>query len=58
MSEARGNELEQIYQHAKKENVRLTLHVVSTTAQPVLVIITVYEPKPPKWVTPTQRSEK
>ena len=31
------------------------LHVVSTTAQPVLVLITVYEPKPPKWVTPTQR---
>jgi len=31
------------------------LHVVCTTAQPVLVIITVYEPKPPKWVTPTQR---
>jgi hypothetical protein len=31
------------------------LHVVCTTAQPILVIITVYEPKPPKWVTPTQR---
>ena len=31
------------------------LHIVCTTAQPVLIIITVYEPKPPKWVTPTQR---
>jgi Domain of unknown function (DUF4258) len=31
------------------------LHVVCTTAQPVLIIITVYEPKPSKWVTPTQR---
>ena len=31
------------------------LHIVCTTAQPVLVIITVYEPKPPKWVTPTRR---
>ena len=32
-----------------------SLHIVCTTAQPVLIIITVYEPKPPKWVTPTQR---
>ena len=32
------------------------LHIVCTTARPVLIIITVYEPKPPKWVTPTQRS--
>lgn len=31
------------------------LHVVVTTAQPVLIIITVYEPRPPKWVTPAQR---
>jgi hypothetical protein len=31
------------------------LHIVCTTAQPVLVIITVYEPKPPKWITPIQR---
>jgi len=31
------------------------VHIVCTTAQPVLIIITVYEPKPPKWVTPTQR---
>ena len=31
------------------------LHMVCTTAEPVLIIITAYEPKPPKWVTPTQR---
>lgn len=33
------------------------LHVVCTTAQPVLIIITVYEPKLPKWLTPTQRRQ-
>jgi len=31
------------------------LHVVCATARPVLVIITVYEPRAPKWVTPTER---
>ncbi|HVA92783.1 MAG TPA: DUF4258 domain-containing protein [Chloroflexota bacterium] len=31
------------------------IHVVCTTEQPVVIIITVYEPIPPKWVTPTQR---
>ena len=31
------------------------LHIVCTTARPVLIIITVYEAKPPKWATPTQR---
>lgn len=31
------------------------VHVVCTTTRPVLIIITVYEPEPPKWVTPTQR---
>ncbi len=31
------------------------LHVVCTTAQPILIVITVYEPRPPKWVTSTQR---
>ncbi|MGH2355962.1 MAG: DUF4258 domain-containing protein [Chloroflexota bacterium] len=30
-------------------------HVVCTTSRPVLIIIPVYEPRPPKWVTPTQR---
>jgi hypothetical protein len=34
-----------------------SLHIVCTTVQPVLIIITVYEPKPPKWVTPTQRGQ-
>jgi Domain of unknown function (DUF4258) len=36
------------------ENQR-PLHIVCTTAQPVLIIITIYEPKLPKWVSPTQR---
>ena len=31
------------------------LHIVCTTRQLMLIIITVYEPKPPKWKTPTQR---
>jgi hypothetical protein len=31
------------------------LHIVCTTARPVLIIITAYEPKPSKWITPTQR---
>lgn len=31
------------------------LHIVCTTARPVLIIITVYEPRPPKWPTPKQR---
>ncbi len=31
------------------------LHVCCTTTLEVGIIITVYEPKPPKWVTPYQR---
>ena len=31
------------------------LHVVCTTELPTLVLITAYEPKPPKWVTSSQR---
>ncbi len=31
------------------------IHVVCTTGREELIVITVYEPKPPKWVTPTQR---
>lgn len=31
------------------------IHVVCTTARPALIIVTVYEPKPPKWKTPSQR---
>lgn len=34
-----------------------SLHIVCTTARPVLIIITVYEAKPPKWITPTQRRQ-
>lgn len=31
------------------------IYIMCPTAQPTLIIITVYEPRPPKWVTPTQR---
>lgn len=34
------------------------LHIVCTTARAVIIIITVYEPKPPKWQTPTQRRSR
>jgi hypothetical protein len=34
------------------------IHVVCTTEQPLLVIITAYLPKPPKWLTPDQRGER
>lgn len=34
------------------------LHVVCTTSLPLLVIITVYVPTPPKWISPTERSLK
>lgn len=32
------------------------VHIVCTTRNPVVIIITVYEPKEPKWKTPTERS--
>lgn len=31
------------------------IHVVCTTSLPLLVLITVYEPKPPRWITPLRR---
>jgi hypothetical protein len=31
------------------------LHLVCTTTRPRLLLITVYEPQPPKWMNPTQR---
>src|SRR3990172_4626668 len=31
------------------------LHIVCTTSLDVVIIITAYEPKPPKWVTPFER---
>lgn len=34
------------------------LHVVCTTSLEVIVIITVYAPTPPKWVTPFQRGAR
>src|ERR1035437_6091910 len=32
------------------------IHIVCTTEHLVLIVVTVYEPKPPKWLTPTQRN--
>lgn len=34
------------------------VHVVCTTERPWVIIITAYEPLPPKWVTPIQRGRK
>jgi Domain of unknown function (DUF4258) len=34
------------------------LHVVCTTERPLLILITVYEPTPPRWVTPTERGPR
>src|SRR5690242_15705476 len=34
------------------------IHIVCTTANPTLIIITVYLPKPPKWLSPTQRRQQ
>ncbi len=31
------------------------IHVVCTTINTTLILITAYRPKPPKWITPTQR---
>lgn len=33
------------------------LHIVCTTSLEVVIIITAYEPKPPKWITPYQRTD-
>nr|VFK24335.1 MAG: protein of unknown function (DUF4258) [Candidatus Kentron sp. LFY] len=37
---------------------RHPLHIVCTTSLDVVIIITVYEPKPPKWITPFQRGDR
>lgn len=37
---------------------RRALHVVCTTSLSLLVIITVYVPNPPKWISPTERSSE
>jgi len=34
------------------------IHVVCTTTQPELLIITIYEPTLPKWIAPFQRRTK
>jgi len=37
---------------------RRPLHIVCTTGLPLLVIITVYVPTPPKWISPKERRSK
>jgi hypothetical protein len=39
-------------------NQRRPLHVVCTTSLPLLVIITVYIPNPPRWINPIERSSR
>jgi hypothetical protein len=39
-----------------RTSVGRDLHVVCTTGNPILIVITVYEPRPPKFRTPTERS--
>jgi hypothetical protein len=34
------------------------IHIVCATAQPMLILITAYEPLPPKWRTPWERKER
>jgi hypothetical protein len=38
-----------------KDSQGRNIHIVCTTSQPLLIIITAYIPLPPKWITPTQR---
>ncbi len=59
----RGEVLEHYPQHRRgacclvsgQTSLGRPLHIVCTTAQPLLILITVYEPRPPKWVTPRKR---
>ncbi len=63
---ANGQILEDYSEHRRgpccllngRTHIGRSLHVVCTTAQTRLIIITVYEPLPPKWVSPTQRRFK
>ena len=41
-----------------KDSKSRDIHIVCTTAQTPLIIITAYLPLPPKWVSATQRREK
>ena len=34
------------------------LHIVCTTAASPLIVVTVYEPRPPKWTSPTRRGRR
>lgn len=58
-----GNVLEHYPEHRRgacclvygRSRGRRDLHIVCTTNQPILIVITVYEPRPPRWLTPTRR---
>ena len=41
-----------------QDRARRYLHVVCTSALDVVIIITVYEPRAPKWVTPFERGKR
>lgn len=34
------------------------MHVVCAVPADEVIVVTVYEPKPPKWITPTRRAPK
>jgi hypothetical protein len=34
------------------------IHVICTTSQELAIIVTAYEPKPPKWTTPFERGAR
>lgn len=42
----------------KQTSQRRYVHVVCTTTLDLTIIITVYEPRSPKWVTPFQRGKR
>ena len=60
---ANGHILENYHEHQRgacclltgKDSRKRDIHIVCTTSQPTLIIITAYLPLPPKWITPTQR---
>jgi hypothetical protein len=34
------------------------MHIACSTTEPAVTIITIYEPTPPKWITPTRRGRQ
>ncbi len=62
---ARGQILEDYPEHLRgaccliygQTDEEFPLHIVCTTTQALLVIITVYRPTLPKWISPTRRRD-